>query len=89
MLRAEYPDERQRARATGSPGWVACHMGEDGRLDWPAIPAWMPAAGERGFDGPVRDASGVGGRLATVERADSCQRGGQALAKAETMVSVW
>jgi hypothetical protein len=45
ILRAEYPDERQRARALRSLGWLACHMDDDGRLDWWAIPAWMPAAG--------------------------------------------
>jgi hypothetical protein len=26
-------------------GWLACHIGEGGRLEWWAIPAWMPAAG--------------------------------------------
>lgn len=44
MLRAEYPDERQRVRAIRSLGWVACHMDEGGRLEWSAIPAWIPAA---------------------------------------------
>jgi hypothetical protein len=44
MLRAEYPDERQRVRAIRSLGWIACHMDEGGRLEWPTIPAWMPAA---------------------------------------------
>jgi hypothetical protein len=45
ILRAEYPDERQRARAVRSLGWLACRMDEGGRLEWWAIPALMPAAG--------------------------------------------
>ena len=45
ILRAGYPDERQRARALRSLGWLACHMDEDGCLEWWAIPARMPPAG--------------------------------------------
>ena len=45
ILLTEYPDERRRARAVRSLGWLACHLDEGGRLDWWVIPAWMPAGG--------------------------------------------
>ena len=44
VLRAAYPDERQRDYAMRWLGWLAFHMGADERLDWWAIPAWMPPA---------------------------------------------
>ena len=44
VLRAAYPDERQRDYAMRWLGWIAFHMGADERLDWWAIPAWMPPA---------------------------------------------
>lgn len=42
ILLAEYLDQRQRAHAVRWLGWLACHMEADGRLEWWAIPAWIP-----------------------------------------------